>query len=173
MSEPPSHELLRRVLAERGSALTLYARQWCDSPEDAVQEALVRLAEQPVTPARLAPWLYRVTRNLAISQGRAARRRRRRETRAADGKAWFTSQPQPALDAEAATAALEKLSGEAREVVVARIWGELTFEQIAEVTGLSTTTAHRRYAEGLERLRELLSANETGHMKPSRNASDA
>jgi DNA-directed RNA polymerase specialized sigma24 family protein len=61
-----------------------------------------------------------------------------------------------ALDASAAAAALERLSVDEREVIVARIWGGLTFEQIAVVTGISSSSAHRLYIAGLTALRERL-----------------
>ena len=41
---------------------------------------------------------------------------------------------------------------EQREVIVARHWGGLSFEQIAEVVGCSASTAFRRYAAGVEEL---------------------
>jgi hypothetical protein len=41
---------------------------------------------------------------------------------------------------------------EFREVIVARFWGGLTFDQIARLQGCSLTTAHRRYRDGLSRL---------------------
>jgi RNA polymerase sigma-70 factor (ECF subfamily) len=37
---------LSSVLAQHGRALVLYARQWCDCPEDVVQEALLELIGQ-------------------------------------------------------------------------------------------------------------------------------
>jgi RNA polymerase sigma-70 factor (ECF subfamily) len=39
---------------------------------------------------------------------------------------------------------------------VARLWGGLTFDQIARLQRCSLTTAHRRYHEGLTRLHERL-----------------
>ena len=45
---------------------------------------------------------------------------------------------------------------ELREVLVARIWGGLTFEQIAEVLQTSTSTAFRRYEEAISYLRTRL-----------------
>jgi DNA-directed RNA polymerase specialized sigma24 family protein len=45
---------------------------------------------------------------------------------------------------------------EQREVVVARIWGGLTFEELAHLVGCSLPTAHRRYQAGLVALRERL-----------------
>ena len=46
-------ELLGRLLDEHGAALVLYARQWCASPDDVVQEALIQLARQPQVPEKL------------------------------------------------------------------------------------------------------------------------
>lgn len=40
-------EILTRLLDEHGAALVLYAQQWCDTPEDVVQEAFLALVRQP------------------------------------------------------------------------------------------------------------------------------
>ena len=51
-------EQLTRMVAERASALVLYARQWCGSPEDVVQTAflkLVRLRARPDSRSPLRP----------------------------------------------------------------------------------------------------------------------
>ena len=43
------HALLSRLVDEHGAALVLYAQQWCEAPEDVVQEAFIRLMrERPV-----------------------------------------------------------------------------------------------------------------------------
>jgi RNA polymerase sigma-70 factor (ECF subfamily) len=150
-------ELLARLIDEHAPALVLYARQWCDAPEDVVQEALLRLVEQPGLPENVLAWLYRVVRNAAVSVSRSATRRTRRETATARRREpWFDPTDGEQLDAAAATAALELLPLEQREVIVARLWGELSLEQIAELTGSSTSTVHRRYQSGLAALRERL-----------------
>ena len=41
-------------------------------------------------------------------------------------------------------------------VIVARLWGGLSFEQIAGVAGCSASTACRRYAAGIDALRKEL-----------------
>ena len=154
---PPGPELIGRLLDRHGAALELYARQLCDSPEDCVQEALVELARQRKTPDDVLPWLYRVVRNKAISASRSARRRRRRESEAAGRRAtWFTPSPGDAVDAVLATTALESLPEEQREAVVAHLWGGLTFREVGRLTGISDSTAHRRYEAGLCTLRERL-----------------
>ena len=134
-------ELLTRLLDEHGGALVLYAQQWCDTPEDVVQEALLRLVRQAAAPENVVGWVYRVVRNGAISASRSARRREHREAAAAQrGEPWFNPSQAERLDADTATAALKRLSIEQREVIVARVWGELTFEQI---TGVPQAMASR------------------------------
>jgi RNA polymerase sigma-70 factor (ECF subfamily) len=149
-------ELLGQLLDEHAAALTLYARQWCRAPEDVVQEAFLKLVAQPAPPHHPVAWLYRVVRNAAISAQRAARRRHHYESAAQRTCPWFTASHETRLDGETATAALQSLPGEQREVIVAHLWGGLTFEQIAEVTGCSSSTAHRWYIAGLAALRERL-----------------
>jgi RNA polymerase sigma factor (sigma-70 family) len=138
------------------AALVLCARQWCREPEDVVQEAFVKLVRQRQPPADAAAWLFRVVRNGAIDAGKVARRRRRRESTVARPESWFVEGAIDGLDAETAVAALERLPGEQREIVVARHWGGLTFDQIAEVVGCSASTAFRRYSAGVEELRKEL-----------------
>src|SRR3954454_20594844 len=131
-------EQLGRLMDDHAAALVLYARQWCASPEDVVQEAFVKLAAQHPLPTEIVPWLYRVVRNGALSALRAERRRRHHEARAAAAAAaWFVPSEGDGLDAEAATRALQALPLEQREVLVARLWGGLTFEQVGDLTGLS------------------------------------
>jgi RNA polymerase sigma-70 factor (ECF subfamily) len=149
---------LGALLSTHGAALRLYARQWCEgAADDVVQEAFVQLARQATVPQEPAAWLFRVVRNGAISAQRSAARRRRHETTAAaDRSDWFESRPESRVDATSAVAALNELYEEQREVVVAHLWGGLTFEQIAELVGTSSSTAHRRYEQGLKTLRERL-----------------
>jgi RNA polymerase sigma factor (sigma-70 family) len=148
-------ELLGHLFDAHSAALVLFARQWCEGPEDVVQEAFVRLARQRTLPDRVVPWLYRVVRNGAISASRSERRRRRREVRASSGEAWFAA-TDARIDADHATRLLAELEPETREVIVARLWGGLTFEEVARLLGCSLTTAHRRYNAGLARLHERL-----------------
>ena len=150
-------ELLGRLVDTHAAALVLYARQWCAIPEDIVQEAFLKFATQRKPPEHPVAWLYCVVRNGAISAGRAAQRRHRYESRAAaQTPTWFVPAENAGLDAEIATRALQQLPLVQREVIVAHIWGGLTFEQIADLTGTSASTAHRWYVAGLSALRERL-----------------
>jgi RNA polymerase sigma factor (sigma-70 family) len=153
----PGPELLGRLLSEHGAALTLFARQWCTAPEDVVQEAFVRLAGQSESPRDPVAWLFAVVRNGAISAGRAETRRHRHETAAAETISnWFEVEDTENTDLQAAARGLSQLPLEQREVIVAHVWGGLTFAQIAKLLDGSPSTIHRRYQAGLQALRNLL-----------------
>ena len=154
---PTGAELLGRLLDAHGRALVLYARGWCEAPEDVVQEAFLKLARQPDVPDNPVAWLYRVVRNGAITAARAHGRRQRHERAAAEeSAAWFVASDETRLDALEVTDSLRGLPVEQRETIVARLWGGLSFEEIAALGGTSSSTAHRRYQAGLAALRERL-----------------
>jgi RNA polymerase sigma-70 factor (ECF subfamily) len=146
------------LIASHAPALTLFARQWCGSPEDAVQDAFCKLVRLRNPPDDAVAWLFKVVRTTAIDLGRSARRRVKREAVTAKPERWFAECDIDGLDAETAIAAMEALPAEQREVIVGRLWGGMTLEQLAEVAGCSVTTAHRRYETGIQALRERLGA---------------
>jgi RNA polymerase sigma factor (sigma-70 family) len=154
-------EWLGGLVDRYAAALELYARQWCNVPEDVVQEAFLKLVAQRPLPEHSAAWLFRVVRNGALNEAVAAKRRRRHEAEAA-GEAgnWFQTDAENSgsgsLDAEAASSALRSLPLEQRETIVAHLWGGLTFEQIGELSECSASTAHRHYVAGLSAIRERL-----------------
>jgi RNA polymerase sigma factor (sigma-70 family) len=147
-------ELLAQLIDAHAAALELFAAQWANDPADVVQEAFVELARQPERPENIVPWLYRVVRNRAYDAARAQARRRRHETAAAaESERWFRTTHAHQIDAHDATRALRELPDELREVLVARIWCKLTFEQIGEINQTSIATVFRRYKEALAALR--------------------
>jgi RNA polymerase sigma factor (sigma-70 family) len=150
-------EILGRLIDQHAAALVLYARQWCATPEDVVQEAFIKLSRTRTMPQNALSWLFRVVRNGALSAARSERRRQRHESAAAQRQPpWFLLDESGGLDATAAAAALAELAPELREVIVAHLWGGLTFDQIAELMDTSSSSAHRWYAAGLAALRERL-----------------
>jgi len=152
-----SPETLKRLWADYRAALVLYARQWSAAPEDTVQEAFLLLARQPIEPENPVGWLYRVVRNRAINAARmGARQARRDSAAAAERPSWFEASSDDRIDAAAATEALEKLPADEREAIVARLWGGLSFDEIARLTGTSLSGAYRSYNRGIETLRERL-----------------
>src|SRR5262249_31975289 len=111
----------------------------------------------PKAPDPVLPWLFRVVRNGAISASRTERRRRLREREVAARSApWFLPDATLEVDAALLHPALVALPAEERGVIVADVWGGLTFEQVGDLTGCSTSMAYRRYSAGLETLRARL-----------------
>jgi RNA polymerase sigma factor (sigma-70 family) len=145
-----------RLVDRHGPPLILYARQWCQAPEDVVQDAFLKLMTLTTPPRDPVPFLYRVVRNGALDAGKTTRRRQRREQAVARPEGWFREPAVDGLEAQTAVAALQRLPGEQREVIVARLWGGLSFEQIAEVAGCSASTAFRRFDAGIDVLRREL-----------------
>jgi RNA polymerase sigma-70 factor (ECF subfamily) len=128
---------LADLIAAHAAALVLFARQWCDSPEDAAedaaQEAYCRLVTLRSPPDDPAGWLFRTTRNAAIDAGRSARRRLKREQATARPVRWFAETEVDGLDAKVAVAALEALAPDQPEVA-AQNGGK--FPPSLEATGL-------------------------------------
>ena len=52
--------------------------------------------------------------------------------------------------------ALKSLPPEQREILVLKIWGELTFEEISQTLNISPHTAASRYRYALNKLKEVL-----------------
>src|SRR5713226_7875052 len=150
--EMSPHEFAR-LLDAYGPPLVIYARQWCPTPEDVVQDAFLKLIRLEPPPREPVPWLYRVVRNGAIDAAKTANRRKQRETRVARADRWFVEPAIDGLDAATAVAALQKLPLEQREIIAAHLWGGLTFEQIAQVAGCSASSAFRRFQVGIDALR--------------------
>ena len=162
MSERLSYEGMAEIVDAHADALLLFARQWSDaSAEDVVQEAflqLVRRVKANDRPENVVAWLHRVVRNELITRHHGRRRSRAREERvAAQRPGWFEPSVDTRLDAIHAAEKLETLPIEQRETVVARIWGGLSFEEIADLTKTSRSTAHRRYLSAIDTLRKGLS----------------
>jgi RNA polymerase sigma factor (sigma-70 family) len=152
---PVDATLIAEMFDRHARALALFARQWTPAADDCVQEALVELARQPQAPDNPPAWLYRVVRNRALNAARGARRRAIHEqaslerSRPRDGKADNAQQ----IELEDL---LETLPPEDREIVVLRIWGQLAWREIAEVTGGSTSGCQRSYVQSLAQLRQHL-----------------
>jgi RNA polymerase sigma-70 factor (ECF subfamily) len=150
------------LIDTHGSTLILYARQWhADDAEDAVQEAFLRLVKRAAwegKPENPVAWLFTAVRNEAIDRHRKSKRRQQHERQAASERpVWFETPPDASLRAEELLEHLDALPPDQREVVVARIWGGLTFDEIAALVGEPRTTVYRRYGEALDFLRKKLS----------------
>ncbi len=117
---------------------------------------------------KFLPWAMRITRNLAIDQIRVLKRIPR--VVLPDGNDVFSVLDFKEKNIEDAT--MQKQSGnrvrmmldlipyEQREVIVMRLYGDLSFKQIADMTDVSINTALGRMRYGLLSLRKI--ADERG-----------
>lgn len=164
---------LSQLWRNHASALVLLARSRCggvkDQAEDCVQEAFIRLASQVPVPADCLAWLVRVVRNAAIDASRAQRRRIAREQDTARAHQVYSESeiPTTEITSRDVLVALEMLESDTREIVIAHIWNNLSFRQIADAFEISHATAHRRYEAGLIELRNAL--NPTGLLTGTEN----
>lgn len=148
-----------------GPKLLLCARHWTRSladAEDVVQEAFVRYwRHQRHLPGDPLALLITSVRRAALDLARRNTRRVQREEKSNGGLEEQASffEPQPGDDIERRReieAALQHLPPAQREVLVLKIWQELTFEQIAEVLDVPPNTAASRYRYALTALRKEL-----------------
>jgi len=127
-----------------------------------VQNAFVRFwRARPNAPRTDYPLLYAAVRSAALDFLRQNRRRTLREACAfAESMELEPMFESGGLgsgeDGVAISAALSRLPEAQREVVVLRIWSELTFQEIATALDESINTIAARYRYGLENLRRML-----------------
>jgi len=160
MENIASHEDWKSCFSEVAPGLLLFARQWVQSAadaEDIVQEAFVKFWRRNHKIDN-RPLLYAAVRSIALDVIRRDRRRARREASvfaeaepAVDPQFEFEEEAQSAL-----AAAVDCLPHDQREVLVLKIWNELTFSEIARTLGISQNTAASRYRYALASLRKSL-----------------
>lgn len=142
---------------QHAASLALFARQWCDQPEDAVQNAFVDLLRLEQDPDDPAAWLFATVRRRAINIARTERRLAERErTVRTERKPWFSSDVDRQLMAGEIERSIGTLDDLERQIVVAHIWGELSFSQIAKVVDKPSSTVHRHYKNALATLAKSL-----------------
>ena len=149
-------EQLTQWYEEYGPELLLFARQLTSDQgaEDVVQEAFVQLIRLPELPQNVRAWLYRVVRNTSSSLFRRLRLRSLKQRMARRPmETWFDPRPQDMMDAQHAQDLLKALPRQQREIVVMRIWGQMTLKEISDLIHKPVSSVHRLYETALETLR--------------------
>lgn len=130
-----------------------------DDAEDAVQNALVRVADHPGLLYRTEqPWHYllRMVRNESL----LILRRKRRSyllTSLSDLQTYVpVDEIEQAETYRAVWSALRKLPVRQSEVIVLKVWEGLTFAEIGEILEVSSSTVASRYRYGMEKLSRTL-----------------
>jgi RNA polymerase sigma-70 factor (ECF subfamily) len=151
----------RTWLDSHAAKFWLYARQKarCEADaQDLMQEAMIEAAQRsgkgsPPPPALVFATIHR----RAIDLARQIHRRQARESTAAEqvGGLWFDTGVEDRERIRVIQSAMAALPEIYREVLTLKIWGELTFLEIAEALTIPPNTAASRYRYGLQELRKL------------------
>ena len=156
--------MLTKALEEHSDVLVGYARKllgdW-DLARDVVQDVMVKLIQAESLPAdgALKSWLFRVCRNRAID---IIRKERRMNFLESPGE----TTPDPAMSPAAAVelgdtvsgvlAMLDTLPTNQREVLRLKFQAELSYREIAEITGHSVSNVGFLIHTGIRKLRDKL-----------------
>ncbi len=163
MTDAHAEQDWRAWFAEHGARLRLIARQWTRTDADAddvLQEAFVRFwKHQRHLPGDPNALVVTSIRRAALDLHRRSDRRALREQAvAADAEVFAAFEPEADPRLQALARSLPSLPAEQREVVVLKVWGDLTFEQIGEQLAISPNTAASRWRYAMEALRRLVTA---------------
>jgi RNA polymerase sigma-70 factor, ECF subfamily len=146
-------------LAEQGARFLLFARQQtrcAADAEDVLQDALVetwrRAQGRPESPL-----VYATIRRRAIDLARRTGRRQRREDDSA-GPEWFVPSGGDPETAVLLEQEVRRLPAEQRDVVTLKVWGGLTFAEVARSLSIPQGTAASRYRLAVASLRQTLTA---------------
>lgn len=160
MQNVASDEDWKSCFSTAAPGLLLFARQWVRSAadaEDVVQDAFVKFWKRNQS-INNRPLLYATVRSTALDLIRRDSRRARREANVF-AESEQATEPQFEFDDESQRAlgsAMDRLPPDQREVLVMKIWNELTFAEIANILGISQNTAASRYRYALAGLRKTL-----------------
>lgn len=147
-------------LTQHAPKFLLFARQQTRfevDAQDLVQEAVVECWRRQASDAPPAAGLIFATiRRRAIDLGRSADRRAGREAVVASEvpSDWFDGGVEDRERSHLIQQAMNKLPDIYREVVTLKVWGELTFAEIATALEIPANTAASRYRYGLDELRK-------------------
>lgn len=149
-------DLIYRTYADRLVQYAVHSfRLSCDDAEDAVHETFLPWVQNPAKMREvknLRAYLFTSLRNASLKRTGTAQCSAMSESIVAD------KGPDLLLQADVAVA-LSKLPEEQRETVYLKIWGDLTFAEIAELQNISLQTAASRYRYSLAKLKEILQWN--------------
>ena len=151
-----SRDDVRTLYEQHGPVLLAYAVSLLGNrpaSEDVLHQVFTKLLQRdlPINGQALH-YLFRAVRNTAFNYRRD---RSREEELPMDG---HLLQSPPGMEAIglALQAELAELPDEQREIILLRVWGQMTFEEAAAALDISPNTAASRYRYALVKLKERL-----------------
>jgi RNA polymerase sigma-70 factor (ECF subfamily) len=123
------------------------------SAEDVVLDAMLAVSELKQGPDDLLAYLYRTVRNKALHSTKQAKR----FTSDSEYSSFIDYNSQAAEEqifVKQILRQLEKLESNQQQVLIMKLFGDLTFDEIAEITSNSPNTVASWYRRGLLKLKE-------------------
>jgi RNA polymerase sigma-70 factor (ECF subfamily) len=160
MDDSPTQADWCRWLECHAPKFLLYARQKSHSEADAqdlVQEAILEARGRTTSHELPSPALVFATiHRRSIDLARSHQRRAARETVVSEAAptVWFDATIEDRERAALLQEAMNKLPEIYREVITLKVWGELTFAEIASSLQIPQNTAASRFRYALEQLRK-------------------
>ena len=140
----------------------LRVRLWgLSDAEDVLQETFVRIARSHCRLSNvenLTAYVFQVARNEVLREAqRESREAHHQQLRLQSSDRGASLAPGQVEEiAESIGVALARLQPQQREVVELKIYGEMTFREVAEVLGLPQGTVATRYRAAMDALRQTL-----------------
>ena len=150
----PLRDAIDKLYHDHGPALLTYATTIVGSraaAQDVLHQVFLKLLSGKVQmPDDPKPYLFRAVRNAALNH----RRGTIREVEYDDTQVRFIGPFEQAGSAADLGRALADLPSEQRQIVILKVWGQLTLQEAADLLEIPLNTAASRYRYALEKLRE-------------------
>ena len=128
-----------------------------DLTSEVFTKAFEKLSSFSTDKGSFRPWLYQIARNKVIDHYRTRKSSENIED------AWdIASNENQERDLEAKQMAdqlqefLHLLTSDQRDIIVMRLWQDMSYKEISEVLGKTETNCRVSYARGVEKLRTLM-----------------
>ncbi|WP_196139968.1 RNA polymerase sigma factor [Aliikangiella sp. G2MR2-5] len=123
------------------------------SAEDAIHDALVAVAEVGIEPQDLKAYLFKSVRNKALFKVQQRQRLVEFEPEYLEA---VVDDEHSSLFARNVAREIDMLSGVQQQIIIMKIFGELTFAEIAELCDMSINTVSSHYRRGVQQLKARL-----------------
>lgn len=131
-----------------------------EDAEDVLQEVFAKIARERrrlISPEAIKAYLFTAVRNSSYSILRTKHRRDRFTDEWANEAKWIDDDAADAvIQSHVMRSAFAGLPPEQREVLVLKVYEEMSFKEIAEAVGSSINTVASRYRYAIAKLREIL-----------------
>lgn len=157
MSKAKKQMKIQQWFQEYSPAMVLYARSVVgdlQSAEDIVQEVFIALMKTSTLPEKPKNYLLFAVRNRSINF--IQRCKIKVVSSSLEKYSFFSNPAENQEEREKLSQALMELPQEQREVIILKIWGNMTFQEIAKMLSCSLSTISSRYRYATQKLHETM-----------------